>query len=81
MAFNLTNRTLRLPGSGKVVGTGWLPPTIDPRDYTEEHAKVKPMTLKFTQRDIQRHERVLAGLGELLVVACDLGFDARERGQ
>lgn len=50
MAFNLSNRTLRLPGSGKVVGTGWLPPTIDPRDYTEEHAKIKPMALKFTQR-------------------------------
>ncbi|HLG53802.1 MAG TPA: C1 family peptidase [Vicinamibacterales bacterium] len=32
------------------VGTGWLPPMVDPRDYTTEHPKIKPMVDVLKQR-------------------------------
>lgn len=43
MPLSLTNRTFIVPSTGQLVGTGWLPPTIDPRDYTVEDEPVKPL--------------------------------------
>ncbi len=31
---------VQIPGTGEVVGTGWLPPLPDLRDYTDAHPKV-----------------------------------------
>lgn len=36
--------------TGERVGTGWLPPMLDPRDYTAEHPKVKPAVDKLKAR-------------------------------
>jgi C1A family cysteine protease len=38
---------LVLPGTNYVVGTGWLPPRPDLRDYTEDNMKVKPIIRKL----------------------------------
>jgi len=35
---------LVLPGSGEIVGTGWLPPRPDLRDYTEDQMEIKATT-------------------------------------
>ena len=32
--------TVQIPGTEEVVGTGWLPPLPDLRDYTESHPKI-----------------------------------------
>jgi C1A family cysteine protease len=32
-----------IPETGELVGTGWLPPVPDMRDFTDEHAKVSPI--------------------------------------
>jgi len=32
------------------VGTGWLPPMVDPRDFTAEHPKVEPIVSALEQR-------------------------------
>lgn len=39
-----------LAETGRQVGTGWLPPMIDPRDYTADHPKIKPMVAKLRKR-------------------------------
>jgi C1A family cysteine protease len=31
---------ITLPSTGQRVGTGWLPPMVDPRDYTADHPKI-----------------------------------------
>lgn len=38
---------LVLPGTNQIVGTGWLPPMPDLRDYTENHKEIKPITRKL----------------------------------
>jgi len=38
---------LVLPGSGEIVGTGWLPPRPDLRDYTHEHKDIKSISKKL----------------------------------
>jgi C1A family cysteine protease len=38
---------LVLPGSGEIVGTGWLPPMPDLRDYTEYQKEVKAISKKL----------------------------------
>lgn len=38
---------LVLPGSGEIVGTGWLPPMPDLRDYTEYQKEVKEISKKL----------------------------------
>jgi C1A family cysteine protease len=38
---------LVLPGSGEIVGTGWLPPRPDLRDYTEYQKEVKAISNKL----------------------------------
>jgi len=50
MPFTLANRHVRIPSTGQVFGTGWLPPMLDPRDYLADHPKIKPMTDKLAAR-------------------------------
>jgi C1A family cysteine protease len=38
---------LVLPGSGEIVGTGWLPPKPDLRDYTKEKKEIKEFSKKL----------------------------------
>ena len=38
---------LILPGSGEIVGTGWLPPRPDLRDYTKEKKEIKEFNKKL----------------------------------
>jgi C1A family cysteine protease len=38
---------LVLPGSGEIVGTGWLPPMPDLRDYTEYQKEIKAISKKL----------------------------------
>jgi C1A family cysteine protease len=49
MPLTLRAETIKLPDLNVVVGTGWLPPTYDQRDYTEDHPAVAPLVqqLKF----------------------------------
>jgi len=41
MPLTLANRTVHVSSAGQVFGTGWLPPMIDRRDYTDDHPKIK----------------------------------------
>src|SRR6266511_3345113 len=43
MATTLRPKTIRNPGNKLPVGTGWLPPVLDRRDYTEAHPQIAPM--------------------------------------
>jgi len=38
---------LVLPGSGEIVGTGWLPPMPDLRDYTQDQKEIKAISKKL----------------------------------
>ena len=38
---------VEIPETGQFVGTGWLPPLPDLRDYTDDHPEVKKMTQKL----------------------------------
>jgi C1A family cysteine protease len=42
---------LVLPGSNEIVGTGWLPPMPDLRDYTEHQKEIKAMSKKLGIRE------------------------------
>jgi len=42
-----TYRTVELCGSGETVGTGWLPPLPDLRDYTDADPRIAEMTAKL----------------------------------
>ena len=37
------NKKVEMPGTGEIVGTGWLHPLPDLRDYTEEHPEIAAM--------------------------------------
>lgn len=39
----LYNPKITFPESGRVVGTGWLPPLPDLRDFTEAHKEIAPL--------------------------------------
>ncbi len=46
MLHPLGNVKVRIPETGATVGTGWLPPTVDPRDYTVESPAIGNLTKK-----------------------------------
>jgi C1A family cysteine protease len=56
MPWTLTNRTALIPSIERRVGTGWLPPTIDPRDFTDDHPEIAPLKEALVQR-LQKSER------------------------
>jgi len=43
----MLNKIIKVNGVSEPVGTGWLPPVPDLRDYTEDHEKIKPMRQKL----------------------------------
>src|SRR5258706_10126555 len=43
MSVMLQPPKIEIPGLNITVGTGWLPPVLDRRDYTDEHPAVAPM--------------------------------------
>src|SRR5215475_2319917 len=43
----LKPRKAQIPDRNVSFGTGWLPPIYDPRDYTEKHPEIIPMTKKL----------------------------------
>ncbi len=45
---------IELPETGEIVGTGWLPPLPDMRDYTVEHPDVAPMTQRLGILEAER---------------------------
>lgn len=50
MPTGLSPTRIRLRSTGELVGTGWLPPMIDPRDYTAAHPKIQPMVSVLKDR-------------------------------
>ena len=42
MPYALTSRPVAIRSIGREVGTGWNPPSIDRRDYTEHSDRIKP---------------------------------------
>src|SRR5436190_17943542 len=47
MATTLRSQLVRLNGNEQIVGTGWVPPVIDRRDFTETHPEIAPLTQKL----------------------------------
>lgn len=45
--YTMMYEEVEIPETGETVGTGWLPPLPDLRDYTEEHPKISDMTQKL----------------------------------
>jgi C1A family cysteine protease len=60
MPFTLTNQKILVPSTGQVVGTGWLPPMYDPRDYTPNHEKIEPIRSKLCDKLHKHKPRALA---------------------
>ena len=50
MPYTLGNRRVRLARTGQHVGTGWLPPMVDPRDYTPDHPRVRANLGRLARR-------------------------------
>jgi C1A family cysteine protease len=47
MPILLRAKTASIPGLKMTVGTGWVPPIYDPRDYTATHPQIAPMVEKL----------------------------------
>jgi C1A family cysteine protease len=54
MPWTLRNRKVTLRETGHIVGTGWLPPTVDPRDFTATSPAIKPITDALQSR-LEQH--------------------------
>lgn len=50
MPYTLANKRVRLARTGREVGTGWLPPMVDPRDYTPDHPRIQQSLGKLARR-------------------------------
>lgn len=50
MPFGLEARSLKPSGTENVVGTGWLPPMMDPRDFTDDHPKIVPIIKRLADQ-------------------------------
>jgi len=59
MPLTLTNRHAQVPSTGQIFGTGWLPPMIDLRDYTDDHSDVKTIMKKVGERLAARKSNAL----------------------
>ena len=54
MPVTLAPSRIRLAASDQLVGTGWLPPMRDRRDYTDQHAEVKPIVTAL-KKNVERN--------------------------
>jgi C1A family cysteine protease len=45
--MSLLNKKIKIAGQEELVGTGWLPPVPDLRDYTEYHEEIKVFNTKL----------------------------------
>lgn len=59
MPLAFTSRRIRIPSTGEVLGTGWLPPFIDPRDYAAEHSRLAPIMDRLAERLKARKSKAL----------------------
>jgi C1A family cysteine protease len=50
MPYPLKSRQVSIPRTGKIFGTGWLPPMYDPRDFTDGHKAVNPIVKKLDEK-------------------------------
>ena len=50
MPYTLRNQRVSIPSSGKVFGTGWLPPMYDPRDYTDDNRAIKLVGKRLAEK-------------------------------
>lgn len=57
MPTTLASRRIRIPGSDLEVGTGWLPPMVDRRDFTESSPEIKPLVTALTKRLEKQHPK------------------------
>jgi hypothetical protein len=48
--MNSLNKKIKVTGVTEPVGTGWLPPVPDLRDYTENHEEIKVFNQKLRLR-------------------------------
>ena len=48
--MNSLNKKIKVSGVTEPVGTGWLPPVPDLRDYTENHEEIKVFNQKLRLR-------------------------------
>ena len=55
MPYILGNRVIQIDGAGQRVGTGWVPPMVDPRDYTDDHPKIAPI-VKALETNLKAHK-------------------------
>jgi C1A family cysteine protease len=60
MPLTLSNQLVALPSTGQLVGTGWLPPTIDPRDFTDESPEIAEVKEVLATRQTGRKAKALA---------------------
>ena len=56
MPYGLANQNLQLPGTDEKVGTGWIPPMVDPRDFTDDHPKIVPIVEELAAK-LKDHKR------------------------
>jgi len=59
MPTSLKNNRILLPSTGQLVGTGWLPPMYDPRDYTAGHVDLQPVHKRLNDQLKQHKPRAL----------------------
>ena len=46
----LANRKVQIAGRSQPAGTGWLPPMVDPRDFSPKHPQIVPIVKELDQR-------------------------------
>lgn len=57
MSYVLSNRTVHPTGADQRVGTGWVPPMIDPRDFTDDNPKIAPIVKQLSSNVTGRASR------------------------
>lgn len=59
MPYTLKSNRASIPSTRMVRGTGWLPPMYDPRDFTDSHQKIKPVSDRLTEKFKARKPQAL----------------------
>lgn len=56
MPINLNNVVVEIPSLRRSAGTGWLPPMVDRRDFTDSHPEVKSLVTRL-KAGLKKHQR------------------------